>query len=225
MSAAISATPPKRRTTSTVKPSPGDREIAKTRDQADGWDPENMNRVCGAPARRPASEHSQLSFSPFTPAGRTTTLIDMRRSKAIYSPEIPDNTEYVTSAGRSRNMSSIRRRDTKPEIELRSQLHRRGFRFRKDHAIRVDGRLIRPDIAFTRRRLAIFIDGCFWHSCPQHGRKPSVNQDYWSPKLDGNSNRDIEQTAALQSAGWTVLRFWEHEDLIAVIDSITAAMR
>ncbi|WP_235624328.1 very short patch repair endonuclease [Mycolicibacterium goodii] len=121
-------------------------------------------------------------------------------------------------------MSAIRRRDTKPEIQLRSMLHRKGFRFRKDHAIRVDGHLVRPDIAFTRQRVAIFIDGCFWHSCPQHGRKPSVNQDYWTPKLQGNTKRDIEQTKALEFAGWTVLRFWEHEDLVAVINSISDAL-
>ncbi|WP_434085244.1 very short patch repair endonuclease [Mycolicibacterium goodii] len=148
----------------------------------------------------------------------------MRHPRVSHSPEVPDRSEYETSAGRSRNMSAIRRRDTKPEIALRSQLHRRGLRFRKDHAIRVDGRLIRPDIAFTKRRVAIFIDGCFWHSCPQHGRKPSVNQNYWSPKLERNSKRDAEQTEALQSAGWVVLRYWEHEDLAAVVDSIAAAI-
>lgn len=131
---------------------------------------------------------------------------------------------YVTSAGRSRNMAAIRRRDTKPEVRLRSQLHRRGLRFRKDHPVRVNGRIVRPDVAFTKRRLAIFIDGCFWHSCPEHGRKPGVNQRYWSPKLEGNARRDREQTQALQENGWTVLRFWEHEDIEAVVEQICSAL-
>lgn len=109
-------------------------------------------------------------------------------------------------------MSAIRRRDTKPEVRLRSALHRLGHRFRKDYPVRVDGKLVRPDVAFTRRKLAVFVDGCFWHCCPEHGRLPKVNDAYWSPKLEANVRRDRQQTAALQSAGWTVLRFWEHED-------------
>jgi len=121
-------------------------------------------------------------------------------------------------------MAAIRRRDTKPEISLRSTLHRLGYRFRKDHPIRVDDKLIRPDIAFTKRRVAVFIDGCFWHSCPEHGRQPSVNGEYWFPKLKGNASRDRAQTAALESQGWTVLRFWEHEDEDAIVASIRAAI-
>ena len=109
-------------------------------------------------------------------------------------------------------MAAIRRSDTVPEVALRSLLHRRGLRFRKDYAIRVDGRLTRPDIVFTRHRIAIFVDGCFWHCCPEHGRQPRVNGDYWSPKLKRNAERDSEQTRALQSGGWVVLRFWAHED-------------
>jgi DNA mismatch endonuclease (patch repair protein) len=131
---------------------------------------------------------------------------------------------YVTAPGRSRNMAAIRRRDTKPEVKLRSALHRLGYRFRKDHAIRVDQKLIRPDIAFTKRRIAVFIDGCFWHSCPEHGRQPSVNGEYWSPKLEGNVRRDRDQTAALQSAGWTVLRFWEHEEQGSIVATIKGAL-
>jgi len=121
-------------------------------------------------------------------------------------------------------MAAIRRRDTKPEAILRSKLHRLGYRFRKDHPIRADGRPVRPDIAFTKHRIAVFIDGCFWHSCPEHGRKPRVNESYWSPKLEGNSHRDRLQTAALESAGWTVLRFWEHESPDSVIAEIVTRL-
>lgn len=132
--------------------------------------------------------------------------------------------EYVTTPGRSRNMAAIRRRDTKPEVALRSALHRMGYRFRRDFPIRLEGKLVRPDIAFTKRRLAIFIDGCFWHCCPEHGRRPAVNADYWSPKLQRNVDRDRHQTDALTTAGWTVLRFWEHESLDDVLSCITKVL-
>ncbi len=117
-------------------------------------------------------------------------------------------------------MAAIRRRDTKPEVRIRSTLHRLGYRFRKDHPIRIEEKVVRPDIAFTKRRVAVFVDGCFWHSCPEHGHRPRVNDEYWSPKLAGNALRDRAQTAALQSQGWIVLRFWEHEaeeDVVARI--------
>ena len=117
-------------------------------------------------------------------------------------------------------MAAIRRTDTVPEVALRTSLHRLGYRFRKDYSIRVGGKLVRPDIVFTRRKIAIFVDGCFWHSCPEHGRRPRVNGHYWSPKLERNVVRDHEQTAALQSAGWIVLRFWAHEDTAVATDVV-----
>ena len=113
-------------------------------------------------------------------------------------------------------MAAIRRSDTKPEIALRRALHARGLRYRKDFPIRVEGKLIRPDIVFTRRQVAIFVDGCFWHCCPEHGRKPTNNTGYWSPKLERNVERDHQQTHLLRDAGWTVIRFWEHEPLEAM---------
>lgn len=106
-----------------------------------------------------------------------------------------------------------RRTDTKPEVALRSELHRRGLRFRKDHPIRVEGRRrIRPDVVFTRARIAVFVDGCFWHGCPDHQVVPKSNPDYWIPKLRRNVERDRAADAALAAEGWTVLRYWEHED-------------
>ncbi|TWH52641.1 T/G mismatch-specific endonuclease [Rhodococcus rhodochrous J38] len=128
--------------------------------------------------------------------------------------------EYVTSPGRSRIMRAIRRTDTKPEVRLRSALHALGFRYRKDFPIRLDGKLLRPDIVFTRRKIAVFVDGCFWHSCPEHGRTPGVNENYWSPKLRRNAERDREQTRLLETAGWQVLRIWEHvptSDALALV--------
>ncbi len=108
-------------------------------------------------------------------------------------------------------MRSNRRRDTGPEIALRRALFKRGLRYRVDHPIRCDeGRPIRPDIVFTRVKVAVFIDGCFWHGCPEHQVVPATNQDYWIPKLSRNRERDLEQAHSLRAAGWRVLRFWEH---------------
>lgn len=110
-------------------------------------------------------------------------------------------------------MRGNRKRDTRPEVDLRSALHRAGLRFRKDFAVRPDeGRVIRVDVAFPRARVAVFVDGCFWHGCPEHQVVPKSNPDYWIPKLRRNVERDREASAILAAAGWTVLRFWEHED-------------
>lgn len=126
-----------------------------------------------------------------------------------------------TSPGRSANMRANRRRDTAPEWRIRRLLHARGLRYRVDLPIRLAGvRLIRPDIAFTRVRLAVFIDGCFWHGCPDHKGRPKTNVHYWGPKITGNAERDQRQTDALVDAGWTVLRFWEHESPEAVVAEI-----
>ena len=114
------------------------------------------------------------------------------------------------SAGRSRNLAAIRRRDTKPEVALRSLLHRRGRRFRKDYRLDLADARVRPDLVFTRSRVAVFVDGCFWHVCPVHGREPTHNEWYWTPKLRRNVARDRIADAALAAAGWTVIRIWEH---------------
>lgn len=109
-------------------------------------------------------------------------------------------------------MAANRRRDTLPERRLRSSIHRLGMRFRVDLPIRVPGRRpIRPDIVFTRARIAVFLDGCFWHGCPEHGSMPKSNQQYWAAKIERNRKRDAEADLLLEEAGWTVLRFWEHE--------------
>lgn len=130
-----------------------------------------------------------------------------------------------SSPGRSANMRAIRRTNTKPELALRSALHRRGYRFRKDHRLDLnDGVRVRPDIAFTARKVAVFVDGCFWHVCPEHGRDPAVNEWYWAPKLRRNIERDRAADAALAAAGWLVVRVWEHESLAAAVDAVTAAL-
>jgi DNA mismatch endonuclease, patch repair protein len=132
---------------------------------------------------------------------------------------------HPLNEGRSANMRAIRRADTKPEIALRRALHRQGYRFRKDHRLDLAaGKRVRPDIAFTARRVAVFVDGCFWHACPEHGSKPANNVWYWEPKLRRNVERDRAADAALDAAGWSVVRIWEHETLDAAVTAVLAAL-
>jgi DNA mismatch endonuclease (patch repair protein) len=121
-------------------------------------------------------------------------------------------------------MAAIRRTGTKPELALRSALHRAGKRFRKDLRLVADGVPTRPDVVFTRSRVAVFVDGCFWHGCPVHGRAPTANTHYWGPKLLRNAERDRLQTAALQRAGWTVVRLWEHVTVDQMAEEVLAAL-
>jgi DNA mismatch endonuclease, patch repair protein len=124
-------------------------------------------------------------------------------------------------------MRANRRTDTEPELALRHALHRLGYRYRKDYRLDLaGGRRVRPDIAFTARKVAVFVDGCFWHACPEHGSKPRANEWYWGPKLIKNVERDRVNDAALILAGWTVVRLWEHvplnEAVATVITTLTA---
>ena len=118
-------------------------------------------------------------------------------------------------------MRANRRRDTLPELRVRKLLHTRGLRYRVDFA--PTGGRNRADIVFTRQRIAVFIDGCFWHRCELHGTFPKANAGYWLPKLERNVERDLRVSEALSSSGWLVLRFWEHEDPAEVADLIEKA--
>ncbi|WP_406466914.1 very short patch repair endonuclease [Streptomyces sp. NBC_01594] len=110
----------------------------------------------------------------------------------------------------SARMSRQARRDTTPEVAVRKLLHAAGYRYRINE--RVPGMSRRTiDIAFTRAKVAVMIDGCFWHGCPEHATQPKANSEWWRVKLDRNMARDVETTEHLTAAGWTVLRFWEHE--------------
>ncbi len=132
---------------------------------------------------------------------------------------------HPSSAGRSANMRANRRTDTKPELALRHALHRLGYRYRKDYRLDLDsGRRVRPDIVFTARKVAVFLDGCFWHACPEHGSKPKANEWYWNPKLLKNVERDRMNDAALILAGWTVLRLWEHVPLDEAVATVVTTL-
>ncbi len=132
---------------------------------------------------------------------------------------------HPSSAAVTAAMKGNRRVDTKPEVALRAALHQRGLRFRKDHMLRTTGGTrAKVDIVFTRARIAVFVDGCFWHGCPEHGRVPSTNRHYWPAKLAGNRERDKRVTAALEADGWTVIRLWEHVPLSEAVECVAAAV-
>ncbi|MGH4032702.1 very short patch repair endonuclease [Actinomycetota bacterium Odt1-20B] len=122
----------------------------------------------------------------------------------------PPTGSWASSAARRRNMQAIRSRDTKPERLIRRLLHAQGLRYRV--AAKPLPELRRTaDIVFRPAKVAVFIDGCYWHGCPDHYVPPKTNQGYWSNKVAGNMARDRDTDRHLTEAGWTVLRFWEHE--------------
>lgn len=107
---------------------------------------------------------------------------------------------------------------------LRRELHRRGLRFRVDHPLPGMPRR-RADLVFTRAKIAVFVDGCFWHGCPEHATHPVANAAWWSEKLARNVERDRQTDEHLRGAGWTVLRIWEHEDPRVTAKSVETAWR
>lgn len=125
---------------------------------------------------------------------------------------------------RSEQMARIKGSNTKPELLLRSELWKHGLRYRLDAKVPVG----RPDLVFPRQRIAIFIDGCFWHGCPIHYVRPRSRHDFWARKLGANVERDRRHTLTLESQGWVVLRFWEHEVTDALemaVERIAAAVQ
>jgi DNA mismatch endonuclease (patch repair protein) len=160
----------------------------------------------------------------FEPAGASSEPVNV--SGPVEASE-PVKARYPkpSSAGRSANMRGNRRSDTKPELALRRALHRQGYRYRKDHRLDLPGGArVRPDIVFTARKVAVFVDGCFWHCCPAHGRQPSANTWYWEPKLRRNVERDRAADAALGQSGWTVIRVWEHESLDEAVAAVVGVL-
>lgn len=123
----------------------------------------------------------------------------------------------------SARMSRQASRDTTPEVAVRKLLHAAGYRYRINERVPdMSRRTI--DIAFTRAKVAVMIDGCFWHGCPEHATQPKSNSEWWRVKLDRNVARDVETTEHLTTAGWTVLRFWEHTPAAEVAATVRAAV-
>lgn len=132
--------------------------------------------------------------------------------------------DKISKGRRSYNMSRIRSRDTRIELALRRALWARELRGYRVHPSGLPGK---PDVVFTRWRVAVFVDGCFWHACEECFVAPSSNTSYWRPKIERNVERDREVDTTLAQAGWTVVRVWEHEierDLSGAVDAIAAAL-
>lgn len=130
---------------------------------------------------------------------------------------------FVTSPAVSDRMSRQRVRDTSPEVAIRRRLFARGARFRVGYPVPERPRCS-IDIAFPKRRIAIFVDGCFWHGCPEHGTMPKANAGTWAAKLEGNRTRDREIDTHLAERSWTVIRVWEHDEPSEVCENIMQAL-
>lgn len=129
----------------------------------------------------------------------------------------------LTDAKTSARLGRQRRRDTKPEVALRQALHRRGLRYFVDRAP-LKGLRRRADVVFPRRKVAVYVDGCFWHSCPVHATKPRNNAQWWKDKLAANVERDRDTDRRLREEGWRVVRIWEHEDPAVAADRVVGEL-
>jgi DNA mismatch endonuclease, patch repair protein len=121
-------------------------------------------------------------------------------------------------------MVANRRRDTKPELALRSAVHALGLRYRVD-APPLKGLRRRADLVFSRAKVAVFLDGCFWHGCPVHHTVAAANATFWADKVSGNRARDRDTDARLAAAGWESVRVWEHEDPVLAAQRVAEVVR
>lgn len=136
--------------------------------------------------------------------------------EAIFQSPVPVATVNVMRANKGSG--------TQPEMAIRSMLHGLGYRYRVNFRVQAGHRKCRPDIVFTKAKLVVFIDGCFWHHCPQHGKVPKSNINFWQQKFERNRVRDQKDTEALTSHGWKVLRLWEHTGTAEAVQSIIMAL-
>lgn len=121
-------------------------------------------------------------------------------------------------------MQGNRRRDTKPEMAVRRAVHALGLRYRVDARPLPDLNR-RADLVFTRAKVAVFVDGCYWHGCPEHGTTAKTNATYWDSKIGRNRDRDGETDRLLGEAGWLIVRIWEHEDAHEAAERVAGAVR
>jgi len=152
----------------------------------------------------------------------------MARSSSSRVSQVADDSElpegsWATSIATRKSMQGNRNRDTSPEIAVRSLVHRAGLRYRVA-ARPLPGLRRTADLVFRPTKVSVFIDGCYWHMCPEHGHYPASNASYWTPKLQGNVRRDRETDEQLGEAGWLVMRFWEHQPSDAIADAVIAAV-
>ena len=212
--------------------------------------PSSSCQLCGGPAGTPDLAADQRG--PASASIRRVAVVSRRLREAPYSasderhawrtvtgcssaswrprraewcggaPTAPPRTPPPEQVGR--RYAALPRRDTAPEVALRRELHRRGRRFRV--GVKVPGLARRTiDVVFPTPRVAVFVDGCFWHGCPLHSVAPRSNAEWWQWKLRANRERDADTTVHLEQQGWTVVRVWEHEPVAAAADTIEAALR
>ena len=116
-------------------------------------------------------------------------------------------------------MAQVRQTGTDAELALRREMYRNGLRYRVDYEVLKKPRRV-ADVAFPGRKIAVFVDGCFWHGCPEHATWPKRNADFWRQKIEANRRRDAETNARLQANGWTALRFWSHESPVEAAQTV-----
>jgi DNA mismatch endonuclease (patch repair protein) len=149
---------------------------------------------------------------------------DNERVDEVTVPARAKGISWASSPGVRRSMQHNRPRNTSTEVALRSALHRAGLRFFK-HRRPLAGLRCEPDVLFPRARLAVFVDGCFWHSCPDHRSLPRANGEWWRAKLEATQVRDRRNDETLRAAGWTVLRVWEHQPVGEVVEQVRSLLR
>ncbi|MFD1935166.1 very short patch repair endonuclease [Nonomuraea mangrovi] len=130
----------------------------------------------------------------------------------------------ASSEGVRKSMQANKSRDTKPELALRRAVHALGLRYRVSTRPLQEIRRT-ADLVFTRAKIAVFLDGCFWHGCPEHHTKAATNADYWAEKVTRNRHRDVETDRLLAEAGWSAIRVWEHEDPLEAAVRIAEQVR
>ena len=128
-----------------------------------------------------------------------------------------------SSSQASRRMASVRQKGTVAEVSLRREMFRIGLRYRVYYEVLKKPRRV-ADVAFPGRKVAVFVDGCFWHGCPEHATWPKQNAEFWREKIEANQRRDADTNDRLRSIGWTVLRFWSHEPPTAAARIIARAV-
>jgi DNA mismatch endonuclease (patch repair protein) len=133
-------------------------------------------------------------------------------------------TSWASSAGVRRSMQANKGRDTRPELKLRSAVHALGLRYRV--SIRPLPSIRRTaDLVFSPAKVAVFLDGCFWHGCPQHHTKAKTNAAFWAEKVERTRVRDQETDRLLNESGWLAVRIWEHEEAVEAAERVAAAVR
>ncbi|GAB2860747.1 very short patch repair endonuclease [Lentzea nigeriaca] len=166
------------------------------------------------------------SLGPVTNSTRAANLTDgwnLARSEGFVHDQALPPESWASSAEVRASMRGNRSRDTTPERQLRALLHARGLRYRV--SVRPVPTLRRTaDIVFPKARVAVFVDGCYWHGCPEHHRPATKNSEFWRTKISENRQRDAETNQALATHGWTVVRCWEHEDPVSAADRVASVL-